>query len=143
MIVGLRNALRFDTVVSWRVGIVPHTGIFGYAGAYAAFERGQEWLEQSLEYYAGNRNFANYFVIVHMTQLCINNPKATYFSWIDCTGLGLNATPKNTSRNSVLCSAMGVVTVRTLVICSDCECLSTFFLDDGLEMMRKALIANK
>jgi cystathionine beta-lyase len=122
-------------------GMVPHAGIFGYVGALAAYERGQEWLEQSLVHYAGNRDFAVNFVKTHMPQLHITNPESTYLSWVDCSRAGIGRqSRKNTSRNSVSPSVMGVTLVpmygdfvRITMACP------RSLLADGLEMMRKAL----
>ena len=121
-------------------GMVPHAGIFGYVGALAAYEHGQEWLDQSLVHYAGNRDFAIDFVKKYMPQLHITNPESTYLSWVDCRQAGIDGNPKEYFQKFGVALGdgrnFGSQSRNFVRITMACP---RSLLADGLEMMRKAL----
>ena len=62
---------------------------FGYIAAQAAYEGGEEWLEQLLEYISGNFDFIHEYCKEHIPQIKPNLPDATYLVWLDCRDLGM------------------------------------------------------
>ena len=56
----------------------------------AAFNEGEEWLEQLLEYISGNFDFIRDYCREHIPQIKPNVPDATYLVWLDCRELGMS-----------------------------------------------------
>ncbi len=55
-----------------------------------AFNEGEEWLEQLLEYLSGNFEFIADFCKKNIPQIKPNIPDATYLVWLDCRELGMS-----------------------------------------------------
>jgi len=74
-------------------GIVPYLGALGYVGAQAAYEFGDEWNRQQVDYLRANRD---YLVreINSIRGLRLDKVEATYLAWIDVSELGLDNPPK-------------------------------------------------
>ena len=70
-------------------GIVSHINLFGYVGTRAAYEKGEAWRQQLLEYLRGNRDYLMEEVN-HIRGLSLLPVEATYLAWIDVSGLGLD-----------------------------------------------------
>lgn len=75
-------------------GLMSHVNIMGYTAALAAYQDGQEWLEQLLVYLEGNRDYLVDFVRQNLPDVKITVPEATYLAWLDFNRLNL---PKNPS----------------------------------------------
>lgn len=71
------------------LGIVSHINLFGYVGTQAAYERGEKWRQQLLEYLRGNRDYLM-AEINRIRGLKLLPIEATYLAWIDVSGLGLD-----------------------------------------------------
>lgn len=56
----------------------------------AAFEEGDEWLDQLLEYLDGNMNFVAEYCRTRIPKVKTFVPDATYLMWLDFRGLGLD-----------------------------------------------------
>ena len=56
----------------------------------AAFNEGDEWLEQLLEYISGNFDFIRDYCREYIPQIKPNVPDATYLVWLDCRELGMS-----------------------------------------------------
>lgn len=54
-----------------------------------AFNEGEEWLEQLLEYISGNFDFIRDYCREYIPQIKPNVPDATYLVWLDCRELGM------------------------------------------------------
>lgn len=69
-------------------GIVPYVNVFGYTSTQAAYEFGDDWNRQLVEYLRGNRD---YLVdeINTIRGLRLDSVEATYLAWIDVSELGL------------------------------------------------------
>ncbi|URZ05549.1 MalY/PatB family protein [Clostridium felsineum] len=65
--------------------------IFGIEGLIAAYNYGEEWLSQLLEYLEGNLNFLISFIDSKLPGLKVVKPSATYLIWIDCRKLGISS----------------------------------------------------
>ncbi|MCL2356344.1 MAG: pyridoxal phosphate-dependent aminotransferase [Defluviitaleaceae bacterium] len=61
--------------------------ITGLVSCKAAYENGAEWLDELLEYLAGNMSLIAEFFREHRIKPV--KPEATYLAWLDCSGLGL------------------------------------------------------
>ena len=71
------------------MGIVSYINLFGYIGTRAAYERGEAWRQQLLEYLRGNRDYLMEEVN-RIRGLKLLPVEATYLAWIDVSGLGLD-----------------------------------------------------
>ena len=65
-------------------------GAFGAVAAEAAYNHGEEWLEQVLDYLEGNLRYLEDYVSGHIPRVSVVRPEGTYLVWMDCRGLGLD-----------------------------------------------------
>lgn len=63
---------------------------FSSVAMEAAFNEGEEWLEQLLEYISGNFDFIEAYCKENIPQIKPNVPDATYLVWLDCRDLGMS-----------------------------------------------------
>jgi cysteine-S-conjugate beta-lyase len=63
---------------------------FGIKGMEAAYNHGEEWLENLLSYLKENINIVNEFITEQLPSVKVVDPHGTYLIWIDCRALGLN-----------------------------------------------------
>lgn len=68
------------------VGIVPHPNLFGYTAALAAYQHGQEWLDDLRQYLRVNRDRV-FEAVGGMPRLHTAHVEATYLAWIDAREL--------------------------------------------------------
>jgi cystathionine beta-lyase len=64
--------------------------IFGFVAMEAAYRHGGEWLGQLMKYLEGNVLFLEEFIRLHIPQIRVIRPQATYMVWLDCTQLKLS-----------------------------------------------------
>ena len=84
------KALR-DTYVHYVESLEAHLGnIFGKVATQASMEKGDEWLEQLLEYVQGNIDYVSDFLKKHLPKVHFFKPQATYMMWLDFNGYGLS-----------------------------------------------------
>ncbi|MCD4689311.1 MAG: PatB family C-S lyase [Desulfuromonadaceae bacterium] len=70
-------------------GIVPYVNLFGYVGALAAYRDSGDWHEALLDYLRGNRALVM-GAMATMPSLQATCGEATYLTWIDARGTGLD-----------------------------------------------------
>jgi cystathionine beta-lyase len=63
----------------------------GLVACKAAYQGGTEWLEQLLDYLAGNMSFLKTYLSNNIPKIKLIEPEGTYLVWLDCHGLGLTA----------------------------------------------------
>jgi cystathionine beta-lyase len=68
-------------------GIVPECNIFAYVAALAAYQNGEPWRRELIEYLRANRDSVERF-IGGIDGLEMAHVEATYLAWIDARGLG-------------------------------------------------------
>ena len=76
-----------DMVESIHIG---NGNIFGNVASVAAYTHGDEWLDELLEYIAGNIEFVINFLTDRVPLIKPVTPEATYMIWLDCTELGMS-----------------------------------------------------
>ena len=64
---------------------------FGVIATIAAYNDGEEWLAQLLDYIKGNYEYMKDFCEKHLPEFPIAKLEATYLVWMDCTALGLKS----------------------------------------------------
>lgn len=82
----LRERFKFELEKSGIFGPSP----FGAAALIAAYNEGEEWLEQMLDYLEGNLNYLSRFIREELPELEVVRPEATYLIWVDCRKLGMS-----------------------------------------------------
>jgi len=65
--------------------------LFGSIALQAAYEKGDEWLGQMLDYVWENVKFVDDFLKANVPQIKAILPESTYMIWLDCRELGLKA----------------------------------------------------
>jgi len=63
--------------------------LFAYIGAIAAYENGEEWRLQMLDYVDGNINFIAEYLKNNIPEIVPMIPEASFLVWLDCKGLGM------------------------------------------------------
>ncbi len=64
--------------------------VFGSVATQAAYNHGEEWLEQLLDYIDGNLDYLESFVRERIPRIKSIHPEGTYLVWLDCRDLGLD-----------------------------------------------------
>ena len=70
-------------------GFLPGGNIFGLTALEAAYNEGDEWLEQLLVYLQGNLNFLIDYFETRIPRIKVIKPEGTYLIWLDCRDLGM------------------------------------------------------
>ncbi len=63
---------------------------FGAVAVEAAYNHGEEWLAQALDYLDGNLAYLEDYVSRRIPQITVIRPEGTYLVWMDCRRLGLD-----------------------------------------------------
>lgn len=63
--------------------------IFGMTALTAAYTKGEEWLEEMLQYLEANRDFTVKYIEENIPEIRIWSPEGTYLLWLDCAKLNL------------------------------------------------------
>lgn len=64
--------------------------VFGIEALQAAYEEGDQWLDQLLEYLKGNRQFIQDYLRSELPAVDLMVPEATYMAWLNFSSLGMN-----------------------------------------------------
>ncbi|TWI56883.1 MalY/PatB family protein [Halalkalibacter nanhaiisediminis] len=67
------------------------TNSFAEVATEAAYNHGEEWLEELMEYVQSNYEFVKEYVNEHMPVLRVMDSEGTYLLWLDCSKLPLTA----------------------------------------------------
>ena len=62
--------------------------LFAYEVMRSAYEDGDEWLEQALNYIEANIDLTISFLEEHLPDIKIMRPEASYLIWLDCSAYG-------------------------------------------------------
>lgn len=74
-------------------GLVSWVNLMGQTAALAAYQHGQEWLDQVLAYLQANRDYLADFVQQQMPGIHMRLPEGTYLAWLDCRQAGIPSNP--------------------------------------------------
>ena len=66
--------------------------VLAYTATLAAYEKGDEWRKQMLDYVQGNIDFVVDFLQKNIPQIKPMTPEASFLIWLDCNGLGFKDT---------------------------------------------------
>ncbi len=82
-----REEFNFDISRRNNLGI---PNAFGIVALMAAYNEGEEWLSQVLEYIEGNFGFLQNFLEDKLPDVDMVGPEGTYLAWLDFSFLGMN-----------------------------------------------------
>lgn len=83
--------LRMEYNISLENTGVSRLNLFGGIACKAAYNRGEQWLEEVLEYIGGNKEFAIRYIGENIPELKVVEPEGTYLLWIDFRKLGFDS----------------------------------------------------
>ena len=87
---------------------IKRNNCFSLVATEAAYRYGEEWLNQLLVYLKGNLDFVNNYIKLNIPKLSTYIPEGTYFSWIDCKELKMNAEELKDFMNNKVKVAFGL-----------------------------------
>ena len=67
-----------------------HSNIFGLTAQDAAFNHGEAWLDELIEYLRGNLKFLKGFLAEKLPDFKLYPLEGTYLAWVDCSCLGMD-----------------------------------------------------
>ncbi|SHJ59721.1 cystathione beta-lyase [Geosporobacter subterraneus DSM 17957] len=68
---------------------IKRNNCFSLVAMQAAYQEGEEWLKQLMEYVGENIRFVTDYCEDHIPQIKPNKPEGTYLLWLNCKELGL------------------------------------------------------
>ena len=71
-------------------GFVGSVNILGETALAAAYNHGEDWLSELLDYLEINRRFLIDYVREELPGISMYPPEGTYLGWLDCSGTGLD-----------------------------------------------------
>lgn len=74
----------------WSAMDIHRNNAFSSVAMEAAFNEGEEWLEQVLEYISGNFDYIQDYCAKYIPEIKLSVPDATYLVWLDCRALGMD-----------------------------------------------------
>ena len=139
----VQNPELREKLTQARQGLMPGVSLFGYVAGMAAYQNGQEWLDELLVYLEANRDYLLATVAATMPGIKIHQPEGTFLAWLDCRDAGVAGNPhefflehaKVALNDGIRFGAGGEGFVRLNFGCPRAT------LSDGLERMRVALEA--
>lgn len=75
-------------------GLVGHVNLMGLVAALAAYQSGQDWLDQVLAYLEANRDYLYQAVNQELPGVHMRKPEGTYLAWLDCREAELAESPQ-------------------------------------------------
>lgn len=68
---------------------ISNGNIFGSVAFEAAYNQGDEWLDQLMDYLEANREYLTQTIHAKIEGIKVIQPEGTYLAWLDCRGLPL------------------------------------------------------
>lgn len=85
------NVEMKDTFDNYWMSLDVHrNNAFSSVAMEAAFNEGEEWLEQLLSYISANFDYVKEYCDSYIPKIKPNIPDATYLMWLDCRALGMS-----------------------------------------------------
>ena len=63
--------------------------IFGMVATIAAYENGEEWLKEVMNYIQSNYSYLKEFIFNHLPRVKVNQPEGTFLVWLDFSDYNL------------------------------------------------------
>jgi cystathionine beta-lyase len=74
-------------------GLAGWVNLMGLTAAEAAYQHGQDWLDQLLVFLESNRDYTYEYVNDCLPGISMAQPQGTYLAWLDCRAAGLPTSP--------------------------------------------------
>jgi cystathionine beta-lyase len=125
-------------------GLLGWVNLMGRVATLAAYQHGEEWLDELMVYLEGNRDFTYQFVNDKIPGVSMGKPEGTYLAWLDCSEAGLDMPPADffleKARVGLNAGEYFGEKSKDFVRLNFGSPRSA--LEEGLERMRKALLSN-
>jgi cystathionine beta-lyase len=76
-------------------GLVSSVNLMGLTAAHAAYQYGEPWRKQLMNYLEENRDFLYQTVQDELPGITMHRPEGTYLAWLDCRQAGMEGSPGN------------------------------------------------
>lgn len=86
----VQNTELREKLVHAKKGIVAHVNVLGMTAASAAYEYGDEWLNQLLVYLWDNWTMMVGYIHSYLPEIKVSPLEGTYLAWLDCSQLQLD-----------------------------------------------------
>jgi cysteine-S-conjugate beta-lyase len=90
-VVIIPNSELRESFKTTRKGFLPSVNVFGLVAMEAAFNEGDDWLEQVLAYLQTNLEFLMDYFKKRIPKIKVIRPEGTYLVWLDCRELGMKS----------------------------------------------------
>lgn len=84
----VQTKTKFDA--AWKRLHIECNNCLSMAGTQAAYQHGEEWLDQLIPYIEGNVDFVLDYCSKYIPEIKPIRPEGTYLIWLDCRSLSLN-----------------------------------------------------
>lgn len=64
--------------------------LFAFLAPQAAYEKGENWLQQLKEYLQGNIDYIDHFLLENIPKIKVCRPEASFLVWLDCRSLNMD-----------------------------------------------------
>ena len=78
-----------------RQGLVDWVSGIGNTAMIAAFQGGEEWLAELMDYLEANRDYLAQFVQERLPGVELHKPEGTFLAWLDCRSAGIDGKPSD------------------------------------------------
>ena len=76
-----------------RRGLIENPNVLATIAAKAAYQKGENWLAEILNYLDKNREFLFSYLTDNIPEIEFHKPEGTYLAWLDCANLRLKRSP--------------------------------------------------
>lgn len=94
MIIANQN-MRDKFVTQYTASGLSQSNSLGIVAAQAAYQHGQDWLQQLLIYLVGNRDYLQNYLASELPQITMSDLQGTYLAWLDFRQLDLSPAELN------------------------------------------------
>ncbi|MBU5483835.1 pyridoxal phosphate-dependent aminotransferase [Clostridium sp. MSJ-11] len=84
------SELREKFNLTLKLNAMGSINIFGMMALIAAYEKGETWYEEMMEYIEGNYNYLKDYIDENIPKLKVTKAEGTYLAWIDFKALGMS-----------------------------------------------------
>jgi cystathionine beta-lyase len=76
-----------------RQGLVGWVNLLGQIAMQAAYEHGEPWLDELIDYLQTNRDYVHDYVNQQLPGISMAKPEGTFLAWLDCRETGIEGKP--------------------------------------------------
>jgi cystathionine beta-lyase len=91
----IQNAELRKRYLHARGGLVPWVNLMGMVAAQSAYQQGDDWVAQLLQYLEANRDFLCDYISRELPAVKVGKPEGTYLAWLDCRQTNIIQNPSH------------------------------------------------